>query len=131
MGCLSLKYQVVHYVNVICHGINYVYRRVQYHKIDEISSCAQLLFVGKFPRNWTSVCSFQCFDNTNVLVTQLSVEKYILTNVRGKIELQCSTKDNKAFTLLQNLDVRSLQVVLPCDCELLLNGQVTVLIKFV
>lgn len=70
-------------------------------------------------------CEFHCYDAPNhILVKQLSINTFLLTNIQTDIHILCSTSNNTRT--ISKIDIGTLEIRLPCDCQLLEEQEILI-----
>ncbi|KAG8330713.1 hypothetical protein J6590_056539 [Homalodisca vitripennis] len=65
-----------------------------------------------------ATCAFTCFNETPMpLVTQVSPNKFFVTNIQTNLEVVCSHQKNHHYIQKPN-NTGTLEIILPCECSL-------------
>jgi Baculovirus F protein len=89
------------------------------------SSCPVKLFLGSTVAELNQHCAFQCKKSKAMQVSQIENELYVLTNIRNKLSIECNHVVTEMQDPLQG-GPGSLEIKVPCNCELRSQGVVII-----
>ncbi|XP_063215527.1 uncharacterized protein LOC134527106 [Bacillus rossius redtenbacheri] len=88
--------------------------------------CPKALFQGVTIERLAELCTFQCRSGTHLMITQAGPERYFLTHLRGKVELQCAKNPNQTLIIDDEERPGAVDIEVPCDCRLYLNSELKI-----
>lgn len=90
------------------------------------SMCPIKMFKGATIGQLSSVCVFNCITGNEPQVSQVDAFTYVITNARGRLNLNCRYSQNSSFEITRNQSMGALELKIPCDCELQVRSQTLV-----
>lgn len=89
------------------------------------STCARYLLNGTNLSQMKTFCEFHCYARPDLpVVTQLAVNKFLITNVDSTAHIFCKNTSNTRQ--LDRILVGTMELHLPCDCQLLQGEDVII-----
>ncbi len=89
------------------------------------SKCAKYLINGTDISELKNHCEFHCYPAPeHPIITQLQINKFLVTNSLEKLHISC--KNSPQLTALPNITFGTVEVELPCHCQLLDEEQIFV-----